>query len=104
MATGQWVLRPGNTAKTVFIVSAVRDSLAPIADRVASPNYFLVVGSPDGIGTLVRSIKFDLVVVLANVARAEIARIEMSLPQPAPALLTDVTDPDLAVVLRRHLS
>ncbi len=70
--------------------------------RLAS--YFLVVGLAAGVDILVRSIKFDLVVALANVNRDDLAKLEARLPLPgAPVLVTDVTEGDLGDVLRRHL-
>lgn len=103
MASPLWVLRAGDPAKAVFVVAGASESLAPIAERMASPKYFLVVGLADGIDALVGAIKFDVVVVLSDVPRGDLARIQAAVPSPAPTLLTDVTDANLHVVLRRHL-
>lgn len=97
-------MRPGDPAQTIYIVSATRGALASIADRTASPTYFLVVGSPHGVDMLLRSLKFNLVIVLADVPRSDSELIEKqiaSLPG-GPVLVTDVIDSDLTTILGRH--
>lgn len=102
-----WVLRAGNPAALVLVVGATQDRLATIADSIASSRYFLVAAEPTTVNTMMRSLLFSLVIVVADVPAATMASIERNIVRPPgktePIVVTGVDYDSIGGVIHTHI-